>query len=105
MKLVWTRRARDDLIEIALYIARDKPGAALDWIERLEERARRIPDAPMTFRAVPEFGREDIREMITGNYRTVFKVETDWIAILTVFEGHKLPDVDPDGAGGQDAAE
>jgi hypothetical protein len=51
---------------------------------------------------VPEFEREDIREMLTGNYRTVFKVESDRIVILTVFEGHELLDAsivaDDDGS-------
>lgn len=33
MKLRWTRRARQDLIEIGRYIARDKPEAARRWAE------------------------------------------------------------------------
>ena len=103
MNLLWTRRARDDLVEIALYIARDKPVAALNWIDWLEQRARKISDGPMNYRIVPEFQRADIREMITGNYRTVFKVEADRVVILTVFEGHKELDLDPDEAPDLDA--
>ncbi|MCC7170795.1 MAG: type II toxin-antitoxin system RelE/ParE family toxin [Planctomycetes bacterium] len=105
MKLRWTRRARDDLAEIALFIARDKSGAALAWVETLEERAARIPDAPLRYRVVPEFGRDEIREMVTGNYRTVFKVESERIVVLTVFEGHKMLDLDPDTDLGSDAGE
>lgn len=92
MKLVWTRRARDDLAEIALFIARDKTAAALSWIERLEERAEAILNAPRSHRRVPELERDDIREVLTGNYRTVFKIEKDRVVVLTVFEGHELFD-------------
>jgi len=39
---------------------------------------------------VPEFLRNDIREMIEGNYRIVYQVLEDRLVILTVFEGHQL---------------
>lgn len=105
MKLLWTRRARDDLTEIALYIARDKLNAALDWVQNLQDRAETIPESPRAFRMVPEYDRDDIREMITGNYRTVFKIESARIVILTVFEGHKQLELDPDEPPGQDETE
>ncbi len=34
--------------------------------------------------------REDIRELIEGNYRIVYQVFTDRLVVLTVFEGHQL---------------
>ena len=92
MRLVWTRRARDDLTDIALFIARDKPDAAFSWVERLEKRAEAILNAPRSYRMVPELERDDIREVLTGNYRTIFKIEKDRVVVLTVFEGHELLD-------------
>jgi len=46
---------------------------------------------------VPEFSREDIRELLEGNYRIVYQVAKDRLVVLTVFEGHRLfPVKDPD---------
>jgi mRNA-degrading endonuclease RelE of RelBE toxin-antitoxin system len=41
-------------------------------------------------RKVPEFMRDDIRELIEGNYRIVYQVFEDRLVVLTVFEGHAL---------------
>jgi toxin ParE1/3/4 len=39
---------------------------------------------------VPEFSRDDIRELIGGNYCIVYQVLADPLVVLTVFEGHRL---------------
>ena len=45
---------------------------------------------PHSGRVVPEFAQEDIREVIVGNYRIVYRIEAKDVVVLTVFEGHKL---------------
>jgi mRNA-degrading endonuclease RelE of RelBE toxin-antitoxin system len=39
---------------------------------------------------VPELLRDDIRELIEGNYRIVYQVFEDRLVVLTVFEEHHL---------------
>jgi hypothetical protein len=39
---------------------------------------------------VPELRREDVREVIEGNYRMVHRVTKVSVEVLTVFEGHHL---------------
>ena len=90
MRLYWTENAKQDLLSIRRYIAADNPDAARQWIERLKKRARSALEAPFVGRKVPEFAREDIRELIEGNYRIVYKIFEDHLVILTVFEGHRL---------------
>lgn len=90
MKLFWTETARHDLLMIRRYIAADNPTAAKRWVERLRERARNALHAPLAGRKGPEFSRDDIRELIEGNYRIVYQVLTDRLVVLTVFEGHRL---------------
>jgi toxin ParE1/3/4 len=90
MKLFWAETAKNDLTAIRRFIAADNPNAAKQWIARLKDRARNILPMPESGRMVPEFSREDIRELIGGNYRIVYQVFPDRIVVLTVFEGHML---------------
>jgi addiction module RelE/StbE family toxin len=90
MKLFWTETAKQDLQTIRRYIATDNPTAAKRWIERLRERARNALHSRLCGRKVPEFTRNDIRELIEGNYRIVYQVFEDRLVVLTVFEGHQL---------------
>ena len=93
MKLRWTDRSVRDLIDIGHYIARDKPGAARRWVERLRRSARTAAKQPLAGRRVPEVGRDNVREVLVGKYRIVYEIQKKEIRILTVFEGHRpLPD-------------
>ena len=47
MTLRWTTPARDDLRGILDYIARDKPAAAMETIDRIESAALRLPGFPL----------------------------------------------------------
>jgi len=90
MRLRWTLRARWDLDEIGTYISRDSPAAARRWIERLRDRARKAAQTPRAGRVVPELERENVREVFLRSYRIVYRVEQNFIEVMTVFEGHRL---------------
>ncbi|HXO22894.1 MAG TPA: type II toxin-antitoxin system RelE/ParE family toxin, partial [Thermoanaerobaculia bacterium] len=83
--------------EIASYIARDSPEAARRWLARLQERARLAAETPFAGRVVPEFSVPDLREVLVGNYRIVYRVGSEAIQVIAVFEGHRLlPSEPPD---------
>jgi addiction module RelE/StbE family toxin len=90
MKLQWTETAKNDLLAIRHYIAEDNATAAKNWIERLKTKARSIVHQPLAGRIVPELSRNDLREVIVGNYRIVYQVQSDRVSVLTVFESHRL---------------
>jgi toxin ParE1/3/4 len=90
VRLSWTRRAKSDLFSIGRFIARDSPVAARAFVAKLQARARRAAGFPRSGRAVPELRREDVREVIVGNYRIVYRVTKVSVEVLTVFEGHHL---------------
>lgn len=87
--LVWTDRALGDLEEIDAYIAVDDPIAAERWVEGLLAAAQRAGELPMSGRQVPELGREDVREILKGSYRIVYRILDLRVEVLTVFEGHR----------------
>lgn len=90
LPIFWTDRARADLVEIGDYIAQRSPAAALRFVNELMERSDVLAGQPKAGRIVPEIGADDIRELIHGNYRIVYRLAGDEAQILTVFEGHRL---------------
>lgn len=77
------------LEEIGDFIARDKPVAARRWVHELTLAAERAGSLPMSGRRVPEFARDDVREIIKRGYRLVNRIMEHQVEILTVFEGHR----------------
>ena len=94
VKLRWTDRARRDLFAIGQYIAQDNPSHARQWVERLRERARQAAATPRAGRVVPELQKDEVREVFLRSYRLVYRVRKGAIDVLTVFEGHRLLEVD-----------
>ena len=90
MRLRWTHRAKEDILSIGRFIARGHPAAARAFVAKLQFRARRAAKYPRSGRVVPELRRDDIREVIEGNYRIVYRITAASVDVLTVFEGHHL---------------
>lgn len=62
--ILWSERARLDLLEIGDFIARDKPQAAERWVGKVLNAIERTAAFPTSGRIVPEIDRSDIREVI-----------------------------------------
>ena len=89
-KLVWSKESLLRLQEIEDYIAKDNPKVAIEFVNKIIERAESIILHPQKGRIVPEIAVENIRELLYKNYRIVYQIKENSIVILTVFEGHKL---------------
>ncbi|AUB84411.1 type II toxin-antitoxin system RelE/ParE family toxin [Candidatus Thiodictyon syntrophicum] len=90
MKVRWTDQAYLRLAEIEDFIARDNPKAAARMGERIIERGEALADQPYCGRPLPELPGAELREIIVGNYRVVYRLREDHVEVLTVFEGHRL---------------
>lgn len=64
MTLTWSSRALRRLDQIHAYIAEDNPQAADAMIARLILRGDQIIDHPWSGRIVPEYQKDEIRELI-----------------------------------------
>jgi addiction module RelE/StbE family toxin len=85
VRLSWTKQAVDDLREISEYISKDSRRYAVLLIDRIKIKARMLKSQPESGRIVKEFQRPDIREILEGNYRIIYrKVNSTQIHILTV---------------------
>ena len=94
MKLIWTREALENIIEIENYTSQDNPSKAIEFTGYLIDKCEYLIDNPEMERVVPEFSDPQIRELIVKNYRIVYRHIAEEIQILTVFEGHRLLPLD-----------
>ena len=94
MKVVWTEHAVQCLTEIEDYIAMDDPATAVVFVERLIRRTDILVDQPQAGRTVPEVPGRELRELIEGNYRLVYRITGFTAEMLTVFEAHKSFNID-----------
>lgn len=84
MKIIWSPLALDRASEIAGYISIDNPTAAQKWVDNIFKQVNLLTDSPKIGRIVPEIDRKEIRELIFGNYRIIYRLEKTNISILTI---------------------
>ena len=86
-KLRWSLTAGNDLRAIEDFIARDSVLHAVTFADRILETAERVLGTPNLGRIVPEFKRENLREVIFRGYRIVYLLRNEEIIILRVVHG------------------
>lgn len=84
VKVVWTEFAIEDLKSIHDYISKDSKVYASRFVEKLMSRVDQLETNPKSGRIVPEFNIETLRELIEGNYRIIYKIDSAFIGIVRV---------------------
>lgn len=90
MRIIWSPLAVDRASEIADYIAQDKPSAAKKWIDTIFSKVEKLKSSPEIDRIVPEINDSQFRELIYGNYRIIYRIETKQISILTIRHSRQI---------------
>lgn len=72
-RVVWSRRASQDLEAIAHYIAADSPTYAGIVVKTVVHQTRALSRFPRSGQKVPEFDNENIRELLIYSYRVFFE--------------------------------
>jgi toxin ParE1/3/4 len=81
----WLKSARDDLKDIYEYISLDSKRYARLQIEKIQKSVELLKNSPEIGRKIPEFFELDIREIIEGNYRIIYRIlDGNTIDILLV---------------------
>jgi len=95
IELLWSPRSVADLEEIRAFIEVDSPAWADLTVRRLVAAVERIREFPNSGRMVPERERPDLREVVAGKYRIVYRRKPGLIEIATVFRGSReFPEID-----------
>ena len=85
VKIVWTRQSAVELKDIFDYIAKDSRRYAENQVKRIKEKTQVLKTQPESGRIVPELEIEQIRELIEGTYRIVYRlIDKNRVEILTI---------------------
>lgn len=90
MRVFWTQWARDRLLEIEEFIARDAPDRAESFVLELIEKTEILATYPEAGRLVPEDEGNIRRELVHSGYRIIYRIDEERVLILSVFEGSRL---------------
>ena len=80
--------AENDLVEIGLFIARDKPLAAEAFIAKIEEQFQLLADHPGLGETQTALGK-GVRRLTLGNYLIFFRHREETVEILRVLQGSR----------------
>ncbi len=85
VQINWTFQSKDDLKSIAEYIAKDSKKYARLQILRIRQRTKILTSQIYSGKIVTEIDKQNIRELIEGNYRIIYSIITEnRIDVLTV---------------------
>ena len=90
-KLVYLASARNDLIEILTYIAKETGSVTIgrDFVDQLRHRCHELADLPgMLGRLRPEL-RPDIRSTVFKGYVVFFRYVDDRFEVVNILESHR----------------
>jgi toxin ParE1/3/4 len=92
LRVDWTRKALDDLRAIKDYISRDSARYAHLQVERIRSAASHVGRFPNAGRTLPEFPDEAWREILTGSYRIIYRIDAEGqrILVLAVIHGMQI---------------
>jgi len=91
-RLIWTLQAVEDMEAICNFIARDSPRYAQLFAQRVFSAAERLSLFPSSGRVVPEILQDDIREVLLGNYRVIYRIKREEVQVLAVYHSARLLD-------------
>ncbi|HMD18181.1 MAG TPA: type II toxin-antitoxin system RelE/ParE family toxin [Terriglobales bacterium] len=89
-RIVWSRRAAQDLDSITEYIASDSPAYACVVLKSIVNQTKILVRFPQAGRKVPEFDDENIRELVVYSYRIIYRLQEDEVLIVAVIHGKRV---------------
>ena len=93
MEIIWTNQALHKLNKFIDYIARDDVTTAEKWALKVIKKTDQLIEQPESGRIVPEYNEPNLRELIFGNYRVIYRIrkEDNTIYIQTVWHVRQDP--------------
>lgn len=84
MAVIWTKQSVRQLNKYADYIAEDNVLATEKWVLSLLDKTNQLRKMPMSGRIVPEYNDPNLREIIEGDYRLIYRIKKETVYVLSV---------------------
>jgi len=95
VKVAWTELSVEDLKEIYDYISQDSVRYAEITVNKIYNRVQILRNHPRSGKIVLEFNDQFIREIISGNYRIVYRIVTEsQVDIVRIYHSARFLDKD-----------
>ena len=88
----WSKRGKLRRTQCVQHIARESGDwhTAWKWEDDVFETVSHLEDFPLAGNVVREFGRADIRQVLHGDYRIIYRVRHNIPEIISIRHGHFL---------------
>ena len=88
----WSKRGSLRRTQCVKYIAQESGDwlTAWKWEDDVFEAVSHLDDFPLAGNVVREFGRTDIRQVLLGDYRIIYRVKHNTPEIISIRHGHFL---------------
>jgi len=84
MKVTWTNHALEQLVQVYDYISKDSKYFAKKTVDDLTQYSKKLNQYPQLGRIVHEVNNKNIRELLHGHFRIIYKIKKDRIDILAL---------------------
>ena len=91
MQIIWYNQAEQDLSANIAFIAQDSTENALRVLEEIITIIDSLALFPYKYPKEPIYNVENIRFVTKWSYKIIYRVETDIIYILRIFNTHQNP--------------
>ena len=82
----WSKRGKLRRTQCVQYIAKESDAwpTAWKWEDDVFEAVAHLEDFPLSCIVVKEFGRKDIRQILLGDYRIIYRVRDNIPEIISI---------------------
>lgn len=88
-RVIYSPIADADLLDIAMYIALDKPNAALQWVQTIREKCDLLASRPEMGEERRGYGVPGCRSSSVGNYVIFFRAIAQGIEVARIVHGSR----------------
>ncbi len=96
IRIVWTDRAIEDLETIYTFAGQTFTEYGRLTAAKIVEAIEQLSTFPLSGRVVPEFGKDDRREIIRAPFRIMYRVREDAVEVITIHHSSRLLQRPPD---------
>ena len=84
--ITWSPRGQLRLRQCAKYILQESQDwpTTLKWRNAIDEAVSTLDDFPESGSSVREFGRKDVRQLLVGDYRVIYRVRKNRAEVISV---------------------